>query len=110
MTDGWSNFYGRKILKNVFQAMKVHSKLLIADAVLPPAGVLPRCQEEVLGSFDIVSDIFASLIRMNAITSFIEHARPSECPREDVRNVTKLDQSARGGKMEDGRYYQSTEG
>lgn len=53
----WSDIYAQKILENVFQVMGDQSKLLIADAVLPPSGVLPRCQEEVLRSFDIVSDI-----------------------------------------------------
>ena len=52
----WSGNYAKKILKNVFEAMREDSRLIIADAVMPPAGVLPKCQEEVLRSFDVVSD------------------------------------------------------
>lgn len=53
----WSDIYARKILKNIFDAMGRGSKLLVADAVMPPAGVLPRCQEEILRSFDMVRHI-----------------------------------------------------
>ncbi|KAL2802260.1 O-methyltransferase-domain-containing protein [Aspergillus granulosus] len=49
----WAHADARKILGNVFQAMTANSKVLIADAVMPPPGVLPRCQEEVLRSFDV---------------------------------------------------------
>jgi hypothetical protein len=49
----WSNAYSLKILKNVVAAMAPDSRLIIADAVMPPPGVLPRAQEEVLRSFDI---------------------------------------------------------
>ncbi|CAL5869457.1 uncharacterized protein PFLUO_LOCUS3686 [Penicillium psychrofluorescens] len=49
----WSDTYAKKILNNVFEAMKEDSRLIIADAVMPPAGVLPKCQEEVLRSFDV---------------------------------------------------------
>ncbi|KAE8347522.1 S-adenosyl-L-methionine-dependent methyltransferase [Aspergillus arachidicola] len=49
----WSDYYAKKILHQIFGAMKKDSKLIIADAVMPPAGFLPRCQEEVLRSFDI---------------------------------------------------------
>lgn len=52
----WSDTYAMKVLKNVFQAMGENSTLVIADAVMPPAGVLPKCQEEVLRSFDVVSN------------------------------------------------------
>jgi len=51
----WSDSYAKKILKNVFEAMGENSRLLIADAVMPPTGVLPQCHEEVLRSFDVVS-------------------------------------------------------
>ncbi|KAF7594770.1 hypothetical protein BBP40_008477 [Aspergillus hancockii] len=49
----WSDPYARRILKNLYEAMREDSVLIIADAVMPPAEVLPRCQEEVLRSFDI---------------------------------------------------------
>ncbi|KAJ5535674.1 hypothetical protein N7513_008860 [Penicillium frequentans] len=38
---------------NIFEVMREDSRLIIADAVMPPAGVLPKCQEEVLRSFDV---------------------------------------------------------
>lgn len=51
----WSDAYAKKILKNVMEAMAEDSRLIIADAVMPPTGALPQCQEEVLRSFDVVS-------------------------------------------------------
>jgi len=50
----WSNKYALKIMKNVVDAMGPDSRLIIADAVMPPAGLLPRAQEEILRSFDIL--------------------------------------------------------
>lgn len=52
----WPGTHAKEILKNVFEAMREDSRLIIADAVMPPAGVLPKCQEEILRSFDIVSN------------------------------------------------------
>ncbi|KAH8812830.1 S-adenosyl-L-methionine-dependent methyltransferase [Xylogone sp. PMI_703] len=49
----WSDVYAKKILANLLKVMKKDSRLLIADAVMPPTGVLPRSQEEILRSFDI---------------------------------------------------------
>ncbi|KAJ5786870.1 uncharacterized protein N7503_012082 [Penicillium pulvis] len=49
----WSDTSAKKILKNIFKVMREDSRLIIADAVMPPAGVLPKCQEEVLRSFDV---------------------------------------------------------
>ncbi|GLI78315.1 hypothetical protein PoHVEF18_006626 [Penicillium ochrochloron] len=49
----WSDTYAKEILKNIFEVMREDSRLIIADAVMPPAGVLPKCQEEVLRSFDV---------------------------------------------------------
>ncbi|KAJ5673631.1 hypothetical protein N7507_002758 [Penicillium longicatenatum] len=49
----WSDTYAKEILKNIFEVMKEDSRLIIADAVMPPAGVLPKCKEEVLRSFDV---------------------------------------------------------
>ncbi|TPX08611.1 uncharacterized protein E0L32_009950 [Thyridium curvatum] len=49
----WSDAYAKKILRNVVQAMGPESRLVIADAVMPPPGLLPQCQEEVLRSFDV---------------------------------------------------------
>jgi hypothetical protein len=41
--------------------MREDSRLIIADAVMPPAGALPKCQEEVLRSFDVVSNYESGL-------------------------------------------------
>ncbi|KAJ6010796.1 hypothetical protein N7451_002208 [Penicillium sp. IBT 35674x] len=49
----WPAAPAKEILKHVFEAMREESRLIIADAVMPPAGVLPKCQEEILRSFDI---------------------------------------------------------
>jgi SAM-dependent methyltransferase len=57
----WSDAYAKKILKNIFEVMREDSRLIIADAVMPPAGALPKCQEEVLRSFDVVSNYESGL-------------------------------------------------
>jgi hypothetical protein len=49
----WSDQYARKILTNVVAAMSPNSKIVIADAVLPPAGVLSNGQEMMLRAFDV---------------------------------------------------------
>ncbi|KAK5651453.1 hypothetical protein OQA88_12460 [Cercophora sp. LCS_1] len=49
----WSDGYAVRILKRVVEAMSKDSRIVIADAVMPPAGVLAACQEEVLRSFDV---------------------------------------------------------
>ncbi|KAH8881982.1 S-adenosyl-L-methionine-dependent methyltransferase [Thozetella sp. PMI_491] len=63
----WSDAYAQKILKNVVDAMGPQSKLIIADATMPPAGVIPRCQEEILRSFDI-----SMLAQLNAQERTVE--------------------------------------
>ncbi|KAL2783139.1 O-methyltransferase-domain-containing protein [Aspergillus keveii] len=49
----WADENAKKILTNILNATGPASRVLIADAVMPPPGVLPRCQEEVLRSFDV---------------------------------------------------------
>jgi 6-hydroxytryprostatin B O-methyltransferase len=49
----WSDQYARKILTNIVAVMAPHSKIVIADAVLPPAGVLSNGQEMMLRAFDV---------------------------------------------------------
>ncbi|KAL3447482.1 S-adenosyl-L-methionine-dependent methyltransferase [Aspergillus insuetus] len=49
----WADENAKKILANILNAAGPKSRVLIADAVMPPTGVLPRCQEEVLRSFDV---------------------------------------------------------
>jgi 6-hydroxytryprostatin B O-methyltransferase len=49
----WSDQYARKVLTNIVAAMTPQSKIVIADAVLPPAGVLSNGQEMMLRAFDV---------------------------------------------------------
>ncbi|KAL3486990.1 S-adenosyl-L-methionine-dependent methyltransferase [Aspergillus germanicus] len=49
----WADENAKKIFANILNAAGPKSRVLIADAVMPPPGVLPRCQEEVLRSFDV---------------------------------------------------------
>jgi len=44
-------------MKNVADTMGPDSRLIIADAVMPPAGLLPRAQEVVLRSFEILARV-----------------------------------------------------
>jgi SAM-dependent methyltransferase len=49
----WSDEYARKILSNIVAVMSPESRLIIADAVLPPPGVVAMAQEKTLRAFDV---------------------------------------------------------
>jgi hypothetical protein len=65
----WSDLYASKILAATAQSMGPGSRILIADAVLPPPGVgLPKAQEALLRAFDI-----SMLCQLNARERDIEN-------------------------------------
>jgi hypothetical protein len=97
----WADNNATTILGNILSAAGPKSKVLIADAVMPTPGVLSRCQEEVLRSFDVVSSSIPARKLCNLADGVIEYACTAEFPRTDAGDVGGVSWQGWRGEVED---------